>query len=142
MDPRDSGPPDTDSVDTNFDVPDGSDAVLCVETSGIWDEGACGHYHCGIPNSCEALIPGCNCGTDSTFEPGRGCVLDLSCEATDFNALLCSRTGGTWHLVLWKLRVWPAPTSVRPWLPGCDCGPGANFNTREGCVADPRYPGR
>ena len=53
---------------------------LCSISDGIWDDGACGHYVCGVPNACEALIPGCDCGPGRTFEIGFGCVEDLTCE--------------------------------------------------------------
>lgn len=52
---------------------------LCVGSGGRWDFGACGHYQCGLPNACAALIPGCDCGAGATFVPGAGCQPDPSC---------------------------------------------------------------
>lgn len=57
----------------------GSDQELCTGTGGTWDDGACGHYMCGIPNPCDALIPGCDCGPTSNFVDGMGCVEDDEC---------------------------------------------------------------
>ena len=48
--------------------------ALCEETGGIWDPLSCGHYSCGQPPLCEALIPGCNCGPTSVFEEQIGCL--------------------------------------------------------------------
>lgn len=58
---------------------DGNDQELCTGTGGTWDDTACGHYMCGIPNPCDALIPGCDCGPTSNFVDGMGCVEDDEC---------------------------------------------------------------
>ena len=55
------------------------EAKQCEATGGSWDEASCGHYNCGEPPSCEALIPGCNCGPGANFVTGEGCVKDSSC---------------------------------------------------------------
>ena len=52
---------------------------VCEDTGGKWEPYACGDYTCGIPNPCEAIIPGCNCGDKGSFAPGIGCVEDPSC---------------------------------------------------------------
>lgn len=52
---------------------------LCEDTGGTWDETACDHYTCGVPNACEAIIPGCDCGPDANFVEGEGCVADDAC---------------------------------------------------------------
>ncbi len=52
---------------------------LCEDTGGTWDENACDHYACGVPNACEAIIPGCDCGPDANFVEGEGCVADDAC---------------------------------------------------------------
>ena len=52
---------------------------LCEDTGGTWDENACDHYACGVPNACEAIIPGCDCGPDANFVEGEGCVVDDAC---------------------------------------------------------------
>ena len=57
-----------------------NDKKLCVDTGGQWDPFACGDAKCGIPNPCEAIIPGCNCGPTESFQSGVGCVEDPSCE--------------------------------------------------------------
>ena len=67
----------TDSGDTG--ETGGSDQRLCTGSGGTWDDGACGHYMCGVPNPCEALIPGCDCGPTSNFVDGMGCVEDDEC---------------------------------------------------------------
>lgn len=56
---------------------------LCEDTGGTWDENACDHYVCGVPNACEAIIPGCDCGADSNFVEGEGCVEDDACATFD-----------------------------------------------------------
>lgn len=53
---------------------------LCEDTGGTWDENACDHYVCGVPNACKAIIPGCDCGPDANFVEGEGCVDDDACE--------------------------------------------------------------
>jgi hypothetical protein len=55
-------------------------ATLCEESGGYWDEVACGHYQCGNPNLCKALIPGCDCGPEANFVEGEGCVPDRRCD--------------------------------------------------------------
>ena len=53
----------------------------CLNTDGVWDEGACGHTVCGHPPACDAIIPGCDCGPAANFVDGRGCVEDAGCSA-------------------------------------------------------------
>lgn len=53
----------------------GSDAqALCEDTGGVWDPTSCGHYSCGNAPSCDAIIPGCNCGSFSVFDEAAGCL--------------------------------------------------------------------
>ncbi len=52
---------------------------LCEQSGGDWDATACGHYACGLPNECQAAIPGCNCGGFMNFAEGEGCVSDAAC---------------------------------------------------------------
>ena len=73
----DSG--DGDSGDGDSGDGDGDEEQLCVNTGGTWDPTACMHYVCGVPNDCEAIIPGCDCGTAANFAEGVGCVPDKSC---------------------------------------------------------------
>ncbi|MGH1344618.1 MAG: hypothetical protein ACRBN8_23870 [Nannocystales bacterium] len=64
--------------------------ALCESTDGTWDPTACGDYYCGIPNDCEALDPGCDCGPDANFVDGEGCVADDACTTFDCgNELQC-----------------------------------------------------
>jgi len=62
-----------------FPLPCDDDEFMCDYTDGVWDAGSCGHYHCGDPPDCEALIPGCDCGAGRSFVTGEGCVADASC---------------------------------------------------------------
>lgn len=55
------------------------DQGLCEDTGGTWDDTACGHYVCGVPNTCEAIIPGCDCGDEANFVEGMGCQADDAC---------------------------------------------------------------
>lgn len=48
--------------------------TLCESTQGIWDPTSCGHWQCGHPPICAAVIPGCNCGPSSVFVEEIGCV--------------------------------------------------------------------
>ncbi|MEM6988859.1 MAG: hypothetical protein AAF721_00130 [Myxococcota bacterium] len=57
---------------------EGDEQALCEATGGTWDPTACGHYECGLPNECAAVIPGCDCGSGATFFEG-GCVDDDAC---------------------------------------------------------------
>jgi hypothetical protein len=52
---------------------------LCERTGGRWDERSCGHYVCGRPPLCDAIIPGCDCGSGRSFVAGAGCVEDRTC---------------------------------------------------------------
>jgi len=56
-----------------------TEAELCWSTGGWWDMGACGHYWCGLPSDCDAIIPGCDCGPQKNFTPGAGCSVDPAC---------------------------------------------------------------
>ena len=76
-----------------------NDKKLCVDTGGQWDPLACGDAKCGIPNPCEAIIPGCNCGPTESFQSGVGCVEDpsegVSVECmTDDDCEECGVCGG------------------------------------------------
>jgi hypothetical protein len=67
-------------VDAALCAPAGDPAErLCLGTGGRWDPGACGHYRCGQPNACNAIIPGCDCGAGKSFVEGQGCVGDPAC---------------------------------------------------------------
>ena len=41
--------------------------TICEESGGRWDEGSCGHYQCGEFPSCDAIVPGCDCGEGRNF---------------------------------------------------------------------------
>ena len=58
-----------------------SEQEVCTLSGGTWDEGTCGHYTCGVESGCLAIIPGCDCGFDSNYEPGVGCVTTQECGA-------------------------------------------------------------
>jgi len=57
----------------------GSLRRLCVDTGGTWDEGSCGDYECGNFPACDAVIPGCDCGSARSFDVMEGCFADASC---------------------------------------------------------------
>lgn len=50
----------------------------CEATGGTWEYEDCGHYVCGVPNDCDAIIPGCNCGAGRTFDT-LGCAAEAQC---------------------------------------------------------------
>ncbi len=51
----------------------------CEDTGGSWRETSCGHYFCGQPPACAAVIPGCDCGAERNFAE-TGCVDDPECS--------------------------------------------------------------
>lgn len=59
------------------------DQQLCEDTGGTWDETSCGHYQCGMPPACAAVIPGCDCGEGSNFVEGSGCIGDDTCGSCE-----------------------------------------------------------
>lgn len=60
------------------------DQADCEATGGTWDPTACGHYDCGLPQECAAVIPGCDCGPAMNFVDGTGCVEDPACLQATF----------------------------------------------------------
>ena len=112
------------------------DECLCEGTAGTWDEGSCGHYSCGMPPLCDAIIPGCNCGTGRNFVPGTGCADDAACTCAD-DECLCENTGGTWDDGACGHYVCGDPNDCRALIPGCDCGAGETFADGVGCAVDP-----
>jgi len=52
---------------------------LCETTGGRWDSSSCGHYGCGLPPLCQAVIPGCDCGFFKDFDPVAGCAANTAC---------------------------------------------------------------
>jgi hypothetical protein len=116
---------------------DGGEQALCEGTDGRWDEVACGHYACGLPNGCEAIIPGCDCGAGANYVAARGCVEDPACGAPGDPRLLCEATEGRWDEVSCGDYQCGVPNDCEAIIPGCDCGAGANFDAGRGCVEDP-----
>lgn len=116
----------------------GGDPVegLCLESGGRWDEGSCGHYVCGEQPPCEALIPGCDCGPASNFDPELGCQEDPECaNPGDINELLCQDSGGEWLPTSCGDWVCGEPPLCQAIIPGCNCGPGQIFVRGSGCRA-------
>jgi hypothetical protein len=56
-----------------------TEQALCVATGGTWDPFSCGHYLCGQFPDCDAIDPGCDCGSGRNFQPETGCVDDPQC---------------------------------------------------------------
>ena len=136
----DSGPaPDSGSTPDSGSAPDlggdCDDECLCGATTGTWDEGSCGHYSCGMPPLCDAIIPGCNCGAGRTFVAGTGCASDDGCTCDD--ECLCASTGGTWDDGACGHYVCGVPNDCRALIPGCDCGASETFADGVGCAVDP-----
>ena len=127
---RDAGG-ETDAGST-ADCPDAR--CYCERTLGVWDEAACGHYVCGVPNDCEALIPGCDCGDNLNFVEGAGCVIDVACGCGDARCF-CEGTGGVWDEAACGNYFCGMPNPCDAVIPGCDCGEGRNFVASEGCAA-------
>lgn len=51
----------------------------CTSSNGTWHTDTCGHYVCGVKPSCEAAIPGCDCGPGHTYVEGLGCAPTIEC---------------------------------------------------------------
>ncbi len=81
---------DTESGTTSLESSGGFDTEqfdaqsLCENSGGTWDDTTCGHYFCGTPNDCAAVIPGCNCGPDANFVEETGCVESPKCAPFEF----------------------------------------------------------
>jgi hypothetical protein len=79
-------PSDTDTnADTDADSDTDSDADTDTDadtnTHGLWYPTSCGHFHCGTPPDCEAIIPGCNCGVGWEFDENEGCIASDECPS-------------------------------------------------------------
>lgn len=126
------------SVSEPFEVFDpNDDEAFCTATQGIWDPIACGHYHCGAPQVCAAVIPGCDCGPDANFVAAIGCVSDPVCSGVSGEQALCEQTGGIWDPLScghYSCGEFPDCDAI---IPGCNCGPGAIFEPDLGCLAVP-----
>lgn len=131
----DGGVPVDQAVALDFG-PSCSESCLCESTGGTWDEGTCGHYMCGDPNPCEAIIPGCDCGAGRSFADGVGCAADAACECMD-EECLCESTGGTWDESACGHYSCGLPNECAAIIPGCDCGSDSTFVDGAGCAADP-----
>lgn len=64
---------------------------LCTATGGTWEEMSCGHYVCGMPPACAAVVPGCDCGSDGVFVDGVGCQASDACQISSLTTLSCGR---------------------------------------------------
>ena len=62
---------------------------LCTSTGGTWDVMSCGHYACGQVPTCMGIVPGCNCGPDSLFVDGVGCVESDTCQESSLITVYC-----------------------------------------------------
>ena len=88
-----SGTESSTESSTGSDTDGGGEQVQCEDSGGIWEVMSCGHYTCGLPPECAAIVPGCDCGVGSTFVEGAGCEPSKDCEAVAFGCgpeLTCS----------------------------------------------------
>jgi len=67
---------------------------ICEAQGGTWDPTSCGHYECGAPPDCAAVIPGCDCGPFATFTKA-GCTPQAECgvEFACGPELTCTASG-------------------------------------------------
>ncbi len=131
----DSSPSDTGATDGASDAGCTDASCFCEATGGTWDVRSCGHYECGSPPPCAAIIPGCDCGTSRSFRAGVGCMDDPLCDCTDARCE-CENTGGTWDVSTCGHYVCGVRPSCEAIIPGCDCGASSSFRTRGGCQLD------
>lgn len=68
---------------TGADTDGDAEQEGCEASGGTWDETACGHYQCGVPNGCAAVIPGCDCGPAANFGPSMDFPSGFGCVAED-----------------------------------------------------------
>lgn len=61
-------------------TPEALERESCENTGGEWVFESCGHYVCGLPPACAAVIPGCNCGAGRSFG-SLGCWDQPDCPA-------------------------------------------------------------
>jgi hypothetical protein len=124
----------TDTQTPEEDVPKSQNEILCEDTGGVWDPESCGHYTCGEPPDCAAIIPGCNCGTGKVFDGGQGCIAWDGCEELVDKPTLCVETGGEWlELTCGDWFCGEAPT-CKAIIPGCNCGEGRVYDNSQGCI--------
>lgn len=70
---------------TGSDTDGGEDQVLCEDSGGLWEVMSCGHYMCGLPPECAAIVPGCDCGEHQVFVEGLGCRVGAECDPYEFD---------------------------------------------------------
>lgn len=99
------------------------EATLCRESGGAWDETSCGHYACGQPPACDAVIPGCDCGFGANFVAGQGCVESDACG--DRNG--CTTASGGHYA---DGSTWPKGDGCNT----CVCVDGAIYCTEAACA--------
>lgn len=61
-------------------TPEALERESCESTGGDWIATSCGHYVCGQPPVCAAIIPGCNCGPGRSFG-SMGCWDQPDCPS-------------------------------------------------------------
>ncbi len=129
----------TQPVDTNFDGC--ADTCLCPDGSKPTDAGVC----CDPPPSCawdelpqDTNDDGCadTCLCVDGSQPGPD-----GCTGSAADKQLCKLTGGTWDPNACGDYICGQPQLCDALIPGCDCGPDANFVDYQGCVEDPACAG-
>jgi len=119
--------PDGTPPTANGCAPPNNDQALCVSTGGTWDANACGHYECGLPNDCDAVIPGCNCGSLSNFMPGVGCVSDADCSSDPCGGTTIACPNG----------LFPTDTNGDNCPDACKCADGSDPGANGNCLSQP-----
>lgn len=116
--------------------------AACTGSGGAWDPASCGDYRCGEPPFCDAIIPGCNCGSGRNVDPVTGaCVDDRSCGPVDPDETLCTSTRGAWDPVsCGDFRCGINTRSCMALIPGCNCGQGRTFADGVGCSLSAACP--
>ena len=110
----------SDTALTGSDTGDGSSSSsggdvsveqqICESQNGTWDSSSCGHYECGVPPDCAAVIPGCDCGPFATFTK-LGCTPLIECVSQFDCGPEITCTAGAEYCEVFVPGVKGAPTS-------------------------------
>ncbi len=113
-------------------------AGLCrAPNDGVYPAACCAPYDCNDSTiTCERLPPVCNDGETATVlgTCWGPCVESGLCATSPEE--LCQTSGGTWTQQTCGHALCGNPPPCAAVIPGCNCGPNANYVEGRGCVTD------